>query len=74
MITVGKAVIGFVLEGTYACDSMWIIFKARVLFILPLNHRCGAYTVWGTLVLSRPKRSVDQTVDICAKCRDVWIF
>lgn len=25
MFTVGKAVIGFVPEGTYACDSMWII-------------------------------------------------
>lgn len=25
MFTVGKAVIGFVLKGTYACDSMWII-------------------------------------------------
>lgn len=25
IFTVGKAVIGFVPKGTYACDSMWII-------------------------------------------------
>ena len=32
MFTVGKAVIGFVPKGTYACDSMWIISKGAFYF------------------------------------------
>ena len=59
MFTAGAAVLGYFAEGSDCGKNPMV--RA---FSSAFKHSCGAHTVRWTVVLRRPKRSVDHAVNI----------